>query len=207
MRITRVLITFFFVVTFGTSSLFAQVLATGETGGKGNSAVFVSVNGLFPEGLTLFNAYGQYVYGVTDKVDVAVVYGNISALGGTQNYVGFGWNATLLKRDRAFVDVSFFNVTTIPVHRRSEASTILTTPAIIVSRPVTIKGKKAALYSGINATVPIGQVKGKLFTPPEVLWNVPAGFSTALSEKWAVYIETDIGTNLNTFGVGFLKIF
>lgn len=185
----------------------AQVLVTGETGGKGGRAVFLSANGLFPEGLELFNVYGQLAYGLTNNLDGMVVYGNISALGETQHYVGFGWNMTLIRRSQAFVDVSFFNVTTMPLHRRGEASTVLTTPALVVSRPITVGGRSLGLYTGLNATVPIGQVKGKLFTPPETLWNVPIGVSTTFAGNWSLYVETDIGPNLKTVGIGVLRVF
>lgn len=197
-----VLITFTFA-----SQVSAQVLVTGETGGKNNQAVFVSANGLFPKGLELLNTYGQFVCGWTDRFDVMVVYGNISALGETQNYVGFGWNANLLRRDQAFFDVSFFNVITTPLHRRDEASTVLTTPALVVSRPVTVGGRQLGLYTGLNATIPLGQVKDKLFTPPETFWNVPVGVSTNITSKWSLYVETDLGPNLKTVGLGLLKAF
>ncbi len=185
----------------------AQVLATAETGGKGNHAVLVSANGLYPEGLTLFNAYGQYVYGLTDYIDVTVAYGNISALGESQNYVGLGWNAVLLRRSQAFVDVSFFNVITLPLSNRSQASTVVMTPAVVVSRPMTVAGKSITIYSGLNSLVPIGATQNKLFTPPETLFNVPIGISMPLSKKWIVCAEVDPGTNLKTLGLGVVRTF
>lgn len=192
---------------FLTSSVSAQVLATGETGGKGNQAIFLSANNIVPEGLSLLNVYGQYVYGVTDRLDVGPVYGNISALGRTQHYVGINWNLTLLRRKQAFVDVSFFGVATVPLNKRSEASTVFTAPAIVVSRPVTVKGRPVSFYSGFNANTPIGQRADKLFTPSEMVWNIPAGFSTAVSGKWIICAEVDINNNLNAFGIGLIRTF
>lgn len=191
-----------FLLFFG-YDLNAQVLATGETGGKDSKAVFFTANGLFPEGLRLFNTYGQYVYGATNNLDLMFTYGNISALGRTQHYGGVGWNMNFLKRDKAFVDISFFNVVTVPFNKTGEASTILMTPAVVVSRPV----GKATLYGGLSSIVPVGKVKDKLFTPPETFFSVPMGFSAKLSENWIVCVEFDAGTNLKSTGIGFLKIF
>lgn len=185
----------------------AQVLVTGETGGKGNQTVFLSANGLFPEGLRLFNAYGQYVYGLNNRVDVLAAYGNISALSQSQQYIGMGWNAHLFKRNRTFVDVSFFNVVTLPLNKRKDASTVLMTPAIVASRPLSIAGKPLAVYSGISFLVPIGAVKDKLFTPPETFINIPVGVSIPLGRKWFFYAEVDPGTNLTTTGFGLARTF
>lgn len=207
MRFARVLAVSVFLCFIGFARAEGQVLTTGETGGKGNSAVFVSANGLFPEGLTLFNTYGQYVYGADDNLDLFVTYGNISAQGRTQHYAGVGWNLKLLGRDRAFVDVSFFNTFTLPLNKRNEASVMLATPAIVVSRPVTLAGRTVSLYSGLSLTAPVGQVKDKLFTPPETFITVPMGLSTALSGRWAVYAEFDAGRGQNTMGVGLLRTF
>lgn len=207
MSLRKLLVVVTFILSLGFANAEGQVLTTGETGGKGNSAVFVSANGLFPEGLTLFNTYGQYVYGADDNLDLFVIYGNISAQGRTQHYAGVGWNLKLLGRDRAFVDISFFNTFTAPLNKRNEASVMLATPAIVVSRPVTLAGKMVSLYSGLSLTAPVGQVKDKLFTPPETFVTVPMGLSTALSGRWTVYAEFDAGRGQNTMGVGFLRTF
>lgn len=158
------------VLLFGVffiSSASAQVLATAETGGKGNQAVLVSVNGLFPEGLELFNIYGQYIYGVTGRLDMGLVYGNISSLGRTQHYAGLGWNLNIFRRDQVFVDISFFGAATVPLNKRDEASTAFTAPALVVSRPVTVYGRSVSLYSGVTTNVPISRTADKLFTPPD----------------------------------------
>lgn len=193
---------------FFTSSVSAQVLATGETGGKGNQAVLVSANGLFPDGLELLNVYGQYIYGVTDWLDLGPVYGNVSALGRTQHYTGVGWNLRLLRRSQIFVDVSFFGVVTVPLNKRDEASTVFTAPALVVSRPVTVNGRTASLYTGVNTNIPVGQTSNKLFTSPNAVWNVPVGFSTSVSEKWLLYAEVDVRTKrVYAVGVGLVRAF
>ena len=192
---------------FLASSVSAQVLATGETGGKGNHAVLLSANAIVPDGLSLLNVFGQYIYGVTDRLDVGPVYGNVSALGRTQHYVGVSWNLNLLRRSQTFVDVSFFGVVTVPLNKRGEASTVFTAPAIIVSRPVNIKGRPINLYSGFNTNAPISQRADKLFTPPETVWNIPVGLSVAVSGKWMICAEVDIHNNVNAFGAGLIRTF
>lgn len=188
-------------------SLSAQALATGETGGKGGRAILVSANGITPEGLELYNFYGQYIYGLTDWLDLGPVYGNISALGQAQHYLGFGWNARLLKRNQVFFDVSFFGVVTTPLNQRSNSSVILTAPALIISRPVTIGESSISLYSGFNTNIPLGNVQDKLFTPPDLIWNVPIGFSRAVSERWLLFAEVDVHSRIEALGLGLVKIF
>lgn len=187
----------------------AQVLVTAETGGKGSQSLFFTANSLLPEGISFFNANIQYSFGLNNKVDLMVIYGNISApgLSRNQNYVGIGWNVSLLKRKNTFVDVSFFNTINTPIDERNDASTVLMTPALIVSRPVKIKSLNVILYSGLNSSLPIGSVKNKFFTPPETFLNIPIGITMPIYKKWSEYIEYDYGTNLKSFGLGILKVF
>lgn len=194
-----------FLLCFFTISAHAQVLITGETGGKNGKALLISANALMPEGLNLFNAYVQFGYGLTSRFDGFVSYGNISALGQTQHYFGVGGNLNLFKRnqEKGWADISWFNVVSIPLHRRKEASTILLNTAVVVSRPV----GKITVYSGLNFLIPLGAVRDKLFTPPEIFINVPVGASFTLSKRWIFYGEYDAGTNLKTAGIGFLRIF
>lgn len=206
-RKTAFLAFYFVIGLFFVSSASAQVLATAETGGKGGQAVLFSANGLLPEGLKLFNVYGQYIYGVTDRLDVGPIYGNITALGRTQHYVGLGWNLTLLRRSQTFVDVSLFGTATVPLNSRNDASTVLATPALVVSRPLTLNGKAVNLYSGLNTNVPVGQRTDKLFTLPETVWNVPVGISTAVSGNWLLYAETDVHNGIKAVGIGLVRTF
>jgi len=185
----------------------AQVLVTGETGGKGAASVLVTGNGLFPEGLRLFNAYVQAGYGVSDRLDAFVSYGNITALGRTQHYAGVGGNLRLVRREHAFVDVSTFHSASVPLSRRAEASTLLLNSALIASRPVRAGARTLSLYTGANFTIPIGARRDKLFTPPETFVNLPIGVSTTLAGKWVIYLEVDAGPGLKSAGVGLLRGF
>ena len=182
----------------------AQVLTTAATGGKGNSAILISPNGLFPDGLNLFNGYVQYSRGVTDRFDAYATYGNITALGQTQHYVGVGGNLNLVSGVAgALPDISWFNVVTVPVSRRDNASSVLWNSAIVASFPI---GPVTA-YTGINGVIPIGDVGGgKLFTPGESLFNVPIGVSKSFG-RWTLFVEADPGNNLKSAGVGVLRTF
>ncbi|OGN08402.1 MAG: hypothetical protein A3J46_06760 [Candidatus Yanofskybacteria bacterium RIFCSPHIGHO2_02_FULL_41_11] len=207
MKIVRMIMVVLVSMLAVSSSVSAQVLVTGETGGKGNQAVLFSANGIFPEGLELVSVYGQYIYGVTDRLDFGPVYGHITALGRTQHYIGTGWNLALFRRKKAFVDVSFFGVATFPLNKRSEASTVLTAPSLVVSRPITLNGKSVSLYTGVSTLVPIGQTLDTLFTPPETVWNVPLGFSTVLNDGWSLYAEVDVHPTFKAVGIGLVKGF
>ncbi len=191
-------------------NLHAQVLITGQTGGKGGQAVLVSANGIFPDGLSLFNAYGQYGYGLTDRFDGMLILGSITALGRTHEYAGIGWNLNLLSQKKSGVDVSFFNTVTTPLNKTSESSTLLMTPAIVVSRSLTLKGVNIAPYSGLNLVAPIGAVRDKLFTPPKTIVNLTIGSSINLSKKWILFVEYDPAINNGgeqTAGLGLLRTF
>lgn len=206
-NVRQIFVVLSLVLTLGVSYVSAQVLATGETGGQGNSAVLISANGLMPEGLELLNVYGQYLYGVTNWLDIGPIYGNVSALGRTQHYIGLGWNLNLLRRNRTYVDVSFFGVATTPLNKKDEASTVFTAPALVVSRLVSVGGRSFGLYSGINTNVPLGQTNDKLFTPPDSTWNVPVGATTAVSKNWLLFAEVDFKRRLKAVGVGLVRTF
>ena len=68
-----------FLAGFAASALFsvvtvqalrAQVLITGENGGKGSRAIMITANAIQPKDFgTLANVWAQYGYGATDRVD------------------------------------------------------------------------------------------------------------------------------------------
>lgn len=195
------------IIILFASQASAQILVTGETGGKGNQAILFSSNGIFPQDLGLFNVYGQYIYGVTDWLDLGPVHGNITALGRTQHYLGLGWNLNLLHRSKVLVDVSFFGTATVPLNKRNESSTVLATPALVISRPIKLNGRSISLYTGFGTLVPIGQTEDTLFTPPDFVWSIPVGFSTAVSRNWALYAEVDVHHTFKATGIGLVRVF
>lgn len=208
MKIRNLLANFCFaLIIFFAPLASAQVLVSGETGGQGNKAILLSANGIFPEGLELVNFYAQYIYGMNDRLDIGPIYGNITVLGQTQHYVGLGWNLNLVRRNRAFVDVSFFGAVTAPFNNRNKASIFLTASALVISRPINIGNRFLSLYTGISTLVPLGEKEDKLFTPPGVVWSIPIGFSTSLVDGWSVYTEVDVHPKFKAVGVGLIRAF
>ncbi len=204
MKIVKSLLALFLTLSVLSGIANAQVLTTAVTGGKGSSALLISPNGLFPDGLNLFNGYVQYSRGLTNRFDGYALYGNITALGQTQHYVGVGGNLNLVSGVAgALPDISWFNMVTAPVSRRGDASSVLWNSAIVASFPI---GPVTA-YTGINGVIPIGDVGGgKLFTPGESLFNIPIGVSKSVG-RWTLFVEGDPGNNLKSVGVGILRTF
>lgn len=168
----------------------AQVLTTAETLGRAKQAVLVSENRIFVDGARLHLVVGQYVRGITDRFDLYVVAGvtRTDNQPGTavesQGWAGAGGNVALgeWKGFRA----SFFGVVSVPFSRRGEASEVLANPAVVVSR--TIVKDRLALYTGVNALVPIGHRDRGWFTPTTVHVNVPAGALIMLG-KWGASLR------------------
>jgi hypothetical protein len=185
----------------------AQVLATGETGGKGNKALLLSANGLFADGLNLFSPYAQFVYGAHPRADILLSAGTTTALGRTQSFVGGGAIVQLLKRDRALVDISSFNIFTTPLNKKEEACGVLFNTALVASHPIPFFGRGAVLYSGVNFLVPIGSREDKLFTPPDLQVNVPLGLSVNLTKRWIIMSEYDAGPKLTSAGIALVRLF
>ncbi len=178
----------------------AQVLTTAETLGKGRQAVMFSENRLFVGGDKLNIAYVQYVRGLTKRFDLYVSLGETRIFGENQAWLGLGGNLNLFRVEK--VNVSIFNIFSVPVHRRSEASTVLLNSAIVVSRNIT---ERFALYSGVNSLWPIGAKERGLFTPATKKINVPLGTAVFLG-KWGIFAESDLG-RLKAVGIGVARLF
>ena len=186
----------------------AQVLITGETGGAGAQAVAVAANLIQPKDFgTLANFWAQYGYGVADRVDAFVTYGNISVFGETQHYVGVGSNIAVLRRGQHGLDLSVFDNVSVPVTRRNQAATLLVTLALVASRPVKLGSVAITPYGGFNTVAPIGQRALGVFTPVETLHTGIAGVAIPLGKTWSAFVEYDPGPNLRSGGVGLAVIF
>jgi hypothetical protein len=184
-----------------------QVLTTADTLGRGVQSAFVSENRLFVDGARLHIVIGQYVRGVSDRVDVYVLVGHTrtddeagSRVDG-QTWIGGGGNWRIA-RWKGF-SASLFGVASLPLDRRSQACTVLVNPALIVSR--TVVPDRLALYSGLNALVPVGNRARAWFTPGKTEVNVPAGAMLMLG-RWAAFAEADIG-HLKALGFGISRTF
>ena len=99
--------------------------------------------------------------------------------------------------------MSLFGVAAVPLNRRDQACDVLVNPALIVSRVVV--PDRLALYSGVNALVPVGHRARGWFTPTKTQVNVPAGAMVMLG-RWALFGEADIG-HLKALGVGVARTF
>jgi hypothetical protein len=185
----------------------AQVLATADTLGSGKQAVLFSENRIFVDGFRLHIVVGQYARGLADHVDLYLVAGVTRTDDETattvlnQAWLGVGgnWNVARWKGFSA----SIFGIVSVPVTRRDQASVVLANPALVVSR--TVIPDRLALYSGVNALVPIGHRERGLFTPPDTKLNVPAGALIMLG-KWGLFGEADIG-HLKALGFGLARAF
>lgn len=180
----------------------AQVLTIGETLGQGKAGLLLSDNVIVPgDGIPNLNvAYVMFARGLNDRFDLYLSAGGTTTDGAAQAFAGAGWNLRLVRIGKA--TISFFNVATIPLNRRDEACRVLLNPALVVSAPI---GAKLAIYSGLNALVPIGDRSRGIFTPPSAKTNVPIGATYAIG-KWGLWGEADVG-NLNAFGVGLTRVF
>ena len=185
----------------------AQVLTTAETLGRGKQAVLASENRIFVDGARLHLLVGQYVRGLTDRLDLYLVAGDTRTDDETttlvidQAWLGIGGNWSLGQwKD---FHASLFAVVSVPINRRDQASLVLANPAVVVSR--TVVKDRLALYTGINALVPLGHRERGWFTPPDTKVNVPAGALIMLG-KWGVFAEADIG-HLKAIGLGLTRGF
>jgi len=185
----------------------AQVLTTAATLGKGAQGVFASDNWIFVDGARLHIIAGQYVRGVTSRLDVYFVASETRTADEagevilSQLSLGIGGNWTVA-RWKGF-SVSLFGIVSVPITRRGQASDVLANPALVVSR--TVVKDRLVLYGGVNALVPIGHRSRGWFTPPNTKVNVPAGALVMLG-KWGIFGEVDIGP-LTAVGVGLSRMF
>ena len=198
----KTLPTIILVLLAACTAAHAQVLTTAETLGTGKAGVLVSDNRIFVDGVRLHLVVGQYVRGLSDRFDLYLVAGTTRTDDEsgtrvlTQTWLGAGGNlsAGQWKGFRA----SVFGVVSAPVNRRDQACVILANPALVVSR--TVVKDRLAIYSGVNALVPLGHRDRGWFTPPDTKVNVPAGALIMLG-KWGDFAEADIG-HLSALGFG-----
>ena len=187
----------------GAATANGQILLTGEPGGKGAQSLAVTANLISPKAFAnLTNIWGQYGYGLSDRVDIYGAYGAIRVFGETQHYVGVGSNIGFLRRSDHGVDVSLLNNVSTPLTRRGEAATLLVTLALIASRPVTLGSLLITPYGGVEALAPIGARARGVFTPVETLYAGIVGVAIPLQKTWAAYFEYNPGPNLRSGGAG-----
>ena len=180
----------------------AQVLTVGDTLGKGKNGVLLSDNVVYPgEGIPSLNiAYAMYARGLSKRFDLYLSAGETTTEHARQGWVGGGGNLHVLSAGRT--SVSLFNVASVPLNRRSEASDVFLNTAVVASAPA---GPRVMVYTGVNSLIPIGHRARGIVTPPETRINIPAGATVSLG-PWGLWAEADIGS-LHAFGVGLTRVF
>jgi hypothetical protein len=187
----------------GAATANGQILLTAETGGAGSHAIAVAANRIAPDDFdALGNFWAQYGYGLTKRVDVFAVYGNINVFGDTQHYGAIGANVNVLRSARSGIDVSLFGGVSTPITRRDEAAVVLGTFALIASRPTRLGSLTITPYGGIEMLVPAGHRARGIFTPIDTEYAGIVGMSVPVRGNWAAYVEYDPGLNLRSAGFG-----
>ncbi len=193
------LLTLLFVLLMNVAAS-AQTLTIAETIGKKKKSFFVAATALVAEDFTtLAFPYSQVVYGVSERLDLYGGVGTTTALGRTQASLIFGCNLNLLQHSR--FSVSTFNQIITGLNDRSDSSPAIWFNSTVVSRPLDFIPGGLMGYSGYNLTIPVGDSEGKLFTPEEVLHNVPIGVMIPFRGK-ALFVEYGWGNKLQVVGIG-----
>ncbi len=172
-----------------------QTMVTAETLGKGKVSYFAAANALRVKDIaTLSLSMGQVWYGATDKVDVFGGISDTTAFGQHQFAGMAGANINLLKTKA--VAISTFHTLSAPMNRRADGSP-LWFAALVASRNF---GKLAG-YTGYSANIPLGNTADKLFTPADVVHNIPVGLAIPKG-KWMWFVEYNFGKTTQAFGLG-----
>lgn len=179
----------------------AQVQVIADTMGKGKVAGFVTTNAIAVKDFTTLSFSGaQAWYGLARRADVFAGASETVALGQKQTTLGFGGNVNLLK-SRMF-SLSTFQAFTVPLNRRADASGALWLTSLVASKDL----KKLIPYVGYAVTIPLGQCKDKLFTPPEPAHNIPVGLAIPAG-KLLIFVEYNFGKKQQIAGVGIAYTF
>jgi hypothetical protein len=196
-------------ILFLVPAIQAQVLITGENGGKGSQSAMISANAIQAKGFgTLSNFWVQYGRGVADRVDAFFGYGSVTVFGRSQSYVAIGSNIGLLGRTVAGVDVSLYNNASIAINHRQEASRVLLATAVIASRPINVGDRSVmTAYGGVSRLTPIIRPVDSIFTPPSPVYSGIAGLSVPISSAVTFYGEINPGGLQRSAGIGMLYVF
>lgn len=176
-----------------------QTLNIADTSGKGKVSVFASANSLVVKGFTTGGYNFSYAtYGLTNRLDLYAGANATTFVGRTQLSIAGGGNIRLISRGP--ISLSSFSILSTPLHRRTESCGLSFFEATIVSRKFT--GKEHIVpYIGYSVTVPLGQKKDKLFTPPSTVHNIPLGAMVPLG-KILLFMEFNYGRTTKAVGVG-----
>jgi len=172
-----------------------QTMVTAETLGKGKVAGFAATNALVVKDFTTLSLSMEQVwYGLNNKVDVFAGASDTAVFGKHQLAIMTGGNVNLLKSKA--VSVSTFHTLSVPVNRRADGSPLLFA-SLVASRNI----GKIVGYTGYSANVPLGNGADKLFTPADVVHNIPIGIAIPKG-KWMCFVEYNFGKTVQTVGIG-----
>ena len=172
-----------------------QTMVTADTLGKGKVAGFAASNALIVKDFTTLSlSMGQVWYGANNRVDVFAGVSDTAVFGKHQFATMVGTNINLLKSKA--VSISTFHTLSVPMNRRADG-----TPLWFASAVVSRNIGKVVGYTGYSANVPIGGSADKLFTPANVVHNIPVGIAIPKG-KWIWFVEYNFGKTLQTAGVG-----
>lgn len=172
-----------------------QTMATADTLGKGELAYFATTNALIVKDFTTLNiTIVQGCYGLNNRADIFVGASDTTVFGKHQVAGIFGSNITMLKS--SVLSISTLHTLSVPITRRAEG-TPLWLASLIASRNM----GKIVGYVGYSANVPIGKTVGKLFTPADVIHNIPIGIAIPKG-KWIWLAEYNFGKTVQTVGIG-----
>lgn len=179
------------VMLFAVFCASAQVLNIADTLGKGKVGVFTGTSALLVRDFTTINwSFAEAIYGVSDRVDVYAGVSTTTLLGQTQAAPVVGANINILKSK--VVNISLFNILSIPAHRRNESSKVAWFTSVIASRAIQTGEYSWYAYTGYSAYVPLGNRANTLFTPPGPVHNVPLGVALPAG-RWMIFAEYNLG--------------
>jgi hypothetical protein len=178
-----------------------QTLTTAETLGKGNESLFFAGNALIVKDFTTcaYN-YGQFLYGLTNRIDLYSGIGATTGLGQTQWSAILGPNVNLVKSK--IVSVSNYTTINTGLNNRSQSCPAWVFNSIVVSKNFKLRKQTYTGYSGYSFLVPLGHDKSdKLFTPPKTCKNIPMGLAIPVGKQF-LFVEYNYGRDQQMVSLG-----
>ena len=175
----------------------AQLLMTGETIGRNKAMVFFSPSLVWAVNSPKSTfSFGQVMYGLNNRVDIAFGVSLSTVLGQRQFGVIAGTNVNMLKTK--VLSLSTWQNFGTGLHHRKESCDIWWYPSLVISRNF----KNITVYGGYAVTIPIGNIKDKLFTSNDVIHDIPMGISWTKG-KSSLFSEYNYGPKYSVIAIGY----
>lgn len=172
-----------------------QTMITADTLGKGKVSYFATSNALVVKDFTTLSlSMGQVWYGLNNKTDIFAGVSDTAVFGKHQFAMMGGANINLIKSKT--VSISTFHTLSVPMNRRADGGP-LWFASVVASRNI----GKVVGYTGYSANIPLGKSADKLFTPADVVHNIPIGIAIPKG-KWMIFAEYNFGKTVQTAGIG-----